>query len=249
MAWRRVRHPSEVVQVGEELTAKVLKFDPEKNRVSLGVKQLGDDPVDARRRVATRRARACSARSRTSPTTARSSKSSRASKAWCTSPKWTGRTRTSPRRRCVALGDEVEVMVLEIDEEQAPHQPRHEAVQGEPVGGVRRNVPAGDKVKGPIKSITDFGVFIGLAARHRRPGAPVRPVLERAGRRSRAQLQEGPGSRSHRAGHRRRARAHLAGHQAARRRPVHQLHLGQRPRRARHRQGQDGRRRAAPRSS
>jgi small subunit ribosomal protein S1 len=94
MAWRRVRHPSEVVQTGQEITAKILKFDTEKNRVSLGLKQMGDDPwmgVAA----ATRRAPACSARSPTSPTTARSSNSSPASKAWCTSPKWTGPTRTS----------------------------------------------------------------------------------------------------------------------------------------------------------
>jgi small subunit ribosomal protein S1 len=94
MAWRRVRHPSEVVQVGQELQAKVLKFDAEKNRVSLGIKQLGDDPWHGvSRRYPT--ARACSARSPTSPTTARSSRSSPASKAWCTSPRWTGPTRTS----------------------------------------------------------------------------------------------------------------------------------------------------------
>jgi small subunit ribosomal protein S1 len=98
MAWRRVRHPSEVVHVGQELSAKVLKFDAEKNRVSLGIKQLGDDPWMAWP-AATRPAPACSARSPTSPTTARSSRSSRASKAWCTSPKWTGPTRTSLRPR------------------------------------------------------------------------------------------------------------------------------------------------------
>ncbi len=98
LAWRRVRHPSEVVQVGQELTAKVLKFDQEKNRVSLGVKQLGEDPWVASR-AATRRAPACSARSPTSPTTARSSRSRPASKVWCTCPRWTGPTRTSTRRK------------------------------------------------------------------------------------------------------------------------------------------------------
>ena len=99
MAWRRVRHPSEVVTVGQELTAKVLKFDAEKNRVSLGLKQMGDDPWYGVSRRYPSKAPACSARSRTSPTTVRSWKSSRASKAWCTSPKWTGPTRTWPRRR------------------------------------------------------------------------------------------------------------------------------------------------------
>ena len=99
MAWRRVRHPSEVVQVGQEITAKVLKFDAEKNRVSLGLKQLGDDPWHRRVAPLPAAAPACSARSPTSPTTARSSRSSRASKAWCTSPRWTGPTRTSRRAR------------------------------------------------------------------------------------------------------------------------------------------------------
>ena len=80
LAWRRVRHPSEVVQVGQEITAKVLKFDQEKNRVSLGVKQLGEDPwVGLARRYP--QGRGCSARSRISPITVRSSKSKRASKA------------------------------------------------------------------------------------------------------------------------------------------------------------------------
>ena len=98
MAWRRVRHPSEVVEVGQELDVRVLKFDREHNRVSLGLKQLGEDPWDgiARRYPPTP---ACSARSPTSPITARSSRSSRASKAWCTCPKWTGPTRTSTRPR------------------------------------------------------------------------------------------------------------------------------------------------------
>jgi len=94
MAWRRVRHPSEVVQAGQEITAKVLKFDPEKQRVSLGLSNWATIRGWASR-AATPRARACSARSPTSPTTAPSSSSSLASKAWCTSPRWTGPTRTS----------------------------------------------------------------------------------------------------------------------------------------------------------
>ena len=102
--------------------------------------------------------------------------------------------------------------------------PRHEAVQGRTRGkSSRTNHKKGDKVKGPIKSITDFGVFVGLAG-----GIDGLVHLSdlswnEARRRSGAQLQEGRGSRSGRAGHRRRARAHLAGHQAARRRSVHQL--------------------------
>jgi small subunit ribosomal protein S1 len=94
MAWRRVRHPSEVVTAGQEITAKILKFDTEKNRVSLGLKQMGDDPwMGVARRYP--RPPVCSARSPTLPTTARSWNWNPASKAWCTFPKWTGPTRTS----------------------------------------------------------------------------------------------------------------------------------------------------------
>ena len=176
------------------------------------------------RRAATRRARACSARSPTSPTTARSSRSSRASKAWCTSPRWTGPTRTSHPTKVVQLGDEVEVMILEIDEDTPPHLARHEAVHAEPVGRVRRRTTRrATRCKGQIKSITDFGVFVGL------PGGIDGLVhlsdlswTSRA-RRPCANYKKGRGSRGGGAGHRRRARAHLARHQAARRRSVHQL--------------------------
>ena len=116
MAWRRVRHPSEVVTVGQELTAKVLKFDAEKNRVSLGIKQLGDDPGLAWP-AATRLAPACSARSPTLLTTAPSSRSSPASKAWCTSPKWTGPTRTSLPPSWCRWATRSKSWFLEIDED------------------------------------------------------------------------------------------------------------------------------------
>ena len=101
LAWRRVRHPSEVVQVGQELEAKVLKFDQEKNRVSLGLKQLGNwvKILGSVSLAAIRRERVYSARSPTSPTTVPLLKSKPASKVWCTSPKWIGPTRTLIRRR------------------------------------------------------------------------------------------------------------------------------------------------------
>ena len=98
LAWRRVRHPSEVVQVGQEITAKVLKFDQEKTAsrsASSSLVRIRGSVL----RAAIRKARGCSARSTTSPTTARSSRSKRASKVWCTSPRWTGPTRTSIRRK------------------------------------------------------------------------------------------------------------------------------------------------------
>ena len=102
MAWKRVRHPSEVVNVGDELDVRVLKFDRERNRVSLGLKQLGEIRGTTSA-VVTRPTAASSARSPTSPITVRSLRSSRASKAWCTSRRWIGPTRTSTRPRLSRL--------------------------------------------------------------------------------------------------------------------------------------------------
>lgn len=98
IAWRRVRHPSEVLSVGQEVTAKILKFDQEKTAFRSASSNWATIRGKASH-AATRRARVCSVRSPTSPTTARSSKSNRASKAWFTCRKWTGPTRTSHRRR------------------------------------------------------------------------------------------------------------------------------------------------------
>ena len=99
MAWKRVKHPSEVVKVGDEIEVRILKFDRERSRVSLGLKQLGADPVGEHCAALSAATPACSARSPTSPTTARSWRSRTASRAWCTCPKWTGPTRTSTRPR------------------------------------------------------------------------------------------------------------------------------------------------------
>lgn len=98
LAWRRVRHPSEVVTVGQELEAKVLKFDQEKNRVSLGLKQLGEDPWIGISRRYPQGTRLFGKVTNITDYGA-SWKSKPASKALCTSPKWIGRTRTSIRAR------------------------------------------------------------------------------------------------------------------------------------------------------
>ncbi len=123
IAWRRVRHPSEVLSVGQEVTAKILKFDQEKNRVSLGIKQLGDDPWEG---ISRRYPSGTRLFGKVTNITdyAHSSKWNRASKASSTCRKWTGPTRTLHRRRLSSWGDEVEVMVLEIDEDRPPYQPR-----------------------------------------------------------------------------------------------------------------------------
>jgi small subunit ribosomal protein S1 len=162
MAWRRVRHPSEVVQVGQELTAKVLKFDAEKNRVSLGLKQLGDDPwhgVSRRYPSGTRlfgkvtNIADYGAFVEIEPGIE--------GLVHVSEMDWTNKN-VAPSK-VVSLGDEVEVMVLEIDEDKRRISLGMKQCKANPWEEFAGNVKRGDKVKGPIKSITDFGVFIGLA--------------------------------------------------------------------------------------
>ena len=162
MAWRRVRHPSEVVQVGQELTAKVLKFDAEKNRVSLGLKQLGDDPwhgVSRRYPSGTRlfgkvtNIADYGAFVEIEPGIE--------GLVHVSEMDWTNKN-VAPSK-VVSLGDEVEVMVLEIDEEKRRISLGMKQCKANPWEEFAGNVKRGDKVKGPIKSITDFGVFVGLA--------------------------------------------------------------------------------------
>ncbi|MEI6027063.1 MAG: 30S ribosomal protein S1 [Betaproteobacteria bacterium] len=162
MAWRRVRHPSEVVQVGQELTAKVLKFDAEKNRVSLGIKQLGDDPWHG---VARRY-----------PTGTRlfgkvtniadygafvEIEPGIEGLVHVSEMDWTNKN-VAPAK-IVSLGDETEVMVLEIDEDKRRISLGMKQCKANPWEEFSSTVKRGDHVKGPVKSITDFGVFIGLA--------------------------------------------------------------------------------------
>src|SRR4249920_1640984 len=162
MAWRRVRHPSEVVQVGQELQAKVLKFDAEKNRVSLGIKQLGDDPwhgVSRRYPSGTRlfgkitNIADYGAFVEIEPGIE--------GLVHVSEMDWTNKN-VAPSK-VVSLGDEVEVMVLEIDEDKRRISLGMKQCKANPWEEFAGNVKRGDKVKGPIKSITDFGVFVGLA--------------------------------------------------------------------------------------
>ncbi len=163
MAWKRVKHPSEVVNVGDEIDVRILKFDRERTARVARAQAARRRSVAADRAVAIRPARACSARSRTSPTTAASSRSRRASKAWCTCPRWTGPTRTSIPSKVVHIGQEVEVMVLDIDEERRRISLGIKQCQANPWKEFADNYNRGDKVAGQIKSITDFGIFIGLS--------------------------------------------------------------------------------------
>ena len=161
MAWKRVRHPSEAVEIGQEIQVKVLKYDQEKNRVSLGLKQLGEDPwLNIARRY---------------PSNTRLyGKVSNLTDYGCfveleegveglvhvSEMDWTNKN-VNPSR-LVQLGEEVEVMVLDIDEERRRISLGMKQCRANPWEEFAGTHNKGDRIKGSIKSITDFGIFIGL---------------------------------------------------------------------------------------
>jgi len=161
MAWKRVRHPSEVVNVGDELEVRVLRFDRERNRVSLGLKQLGEDPwVAIARRY---------------PTGTRLfGKVSNVTDYGCfvelepgveglvhvSEMDWTNKN-VNPAK-LVQVGDEVEVMVLDVDEERRRISLGIKQTQANPWESFAAIHKKNDRVSGQIKSITDFGIFVGL---------------------------------------------------------------------------------------
>jgi small subunit ribosomal protein S1 len=161
LAWRRVKHPSEVVNIGDELEAKVLKFDQEKSRVSLGLKQLGEDPWTGLSR-------------RLPKTTRLHGKISNLTDygafveiepgieglVHVSEMDWTNKN-VHPAK-IVQLGDEVEVMILEIDEDRRRISLGMKQCTANPWDDFAATAAKGDRVKGSIKSITDFGIFIGL---------------------------------------------------------------------------------------
>ncbi len=161
MAWKRVKHPSEVVNVGDEIDVKILKFDRERQRVSLGMKQLGDDPwKDLARRYP--------------PQTRLFGKVTNIADYGCfveiedgveglvhvSEMDWTNKN-VNPSR-VVSVGEEVEVMVLEIDEERRRISLGVKQCASNPWAEFATTFNRNDKVSGQIKSITDFGIFIGL---------------------------------------------------------------------------------------
>jgi len=162
MAWRRVRHPSEVLSVGQEVEAKVLKFDQEKSRVSLGVKQLGEDPwVGLARRYPQNTRLFGKVTNLTDYGSFVEVEAGIEGLVHVSEMDWTNKN-VDPRK-VVTLGDEVEVMVLEIDEERRRISLGMKQCRANPWEEFAINFKRGDKVKGAIKSITDFGVFVGLA--------------------------------------------------------------------------------------
>jgi small subunit ribosomal protein S1 len=163
MAWRRVRHPSEVVQPGQEITAKILKFDTEKNRVSLGLKQMGDDPwMGVNRRYPTGTRMFGKITNIADYGAFVEIEPGIEGLVHVSEMDWTNKN-VAPNK-LVTLGQEVEVMVLEIDEDKRRISLGMKQCKANPWQEFAAQTKRGDRVKGPIKSITDFGVFVGLAA-------------------------------------------------------------------------------------
>ena len=161
LAWRRVRHPSEMLTVGQEVTAKILKFDQEKNRVSLGVKQLGDDPwVGIARRYPPNTRLFGKVTNLTDYGAFVEIESGIEGLVHVSEMDWTNKN-VAPSK-ATALGTEVEVMVLDIDEDKRRISLGIKQCKANPWEEFSRAHQKGDKLSGAIKSITDFGVFIGL---------------------------------------------------------------------------------------
>ena len=161
LAWRRVRHPSEVLEQGQEITAKVLKFDQEKNRVSLGIKQLGEDPwIGIARRYPQGTRLFGKVTNITDYGAFVEIEAGIEGLVHVSEMDWTNKN-VDPKK-VVQLGEEVEVMVLEIDEERRRISLGMKQCKPNPWEEFAATRQKGDTVKGQIKSITDFGVFIGL---------------------------------------------------------------------------------------
>ena len=161
MAWKRVRHPSEVVEVGQELDVRVLKYDRERNRVSLGLKQLGEDPWD---NIARRYPSNTRVFGKVSNVTDYGAfveiEPGVEGLVHVSEMDWTNKN-VNPGK-IVQVGDEVQVMVLDVDEERRRISLGMKQVSSNPWETFAAIHKKGDKVEGQIKSITDFGIFIGL---------------------------------------------------------------------------------------
>jgi len=161
LAWRRVRHPSEMLTVGQEVTAKILKYDQDKNRVSLGIKQLGDDPwVGIARRYPPNTRLFGKVTNLTDYGAFVEIETGIEGLVHVSEMDWTNKN-VAPSK-VVQLGLEVEVMVLDIDEDKRRISLGMKQCKANPWDEFARNHQKGEKMSGAIKSITDFGVFIGL---------------------------------------------------------------------------------------
>ena len=162
MAWKRIKHPSEVVEVGQEMDVKVLKFDRERNRVSLGLKQLGEDPwVEITNRYPEGSRVNARITNLTDYGCFAEIEEGVEGLVHVSEMDWTNKN-VHPSK-IVQLGDELEVMVLDIDQERRRISLGIKQCQQNPWDAFGSQHAIGDKISGSIKSITDFGIFIGLA--------------------------------------------------------------------------------------
>ena len=161
MAWRRIRHPSEMVTIGDEIQVRILKFDREKNRVSLGMKQLGDDPwVQLTRRYAEGSRVFATVTNLTEYGCFAEIEEGVEGLVHVSEMDWTNKN-VHPSK-VVSVGDEVEVMVLDIDEERRRISLGIKQCRANPWDEFAAKNAKGDHIRGKIKSITDFGIFVGL---------------------------------------------------------------------------------------
>ncbi|ANY86025.1 MULTISPECIES: 30S ribosomal protein S1 [Pseudomonas] len=161
MAWKRIKHPSEIVNVGDEVDVRVLKFDRERNRVSLGLKQMGEDPWVA---ITSRYPEGTRVQARVTNLTDYGCfaelEEGVEGLVHVSEMDWTNKN-IHPSK-VVQVGDEVEVMVLDIDEERRRISLGIKQCKSNPWEDFSSQFNKGDKITGTIKSITDFGIFIGL---------------------------------------------------------------------------------------
>ncbi len=161
LAWRRVKHPSEVLEVGQEVEAKVLKFDQDRSRVSLGMKQLGEDPWSGlARRYPARTRLFGKVTNLTDYGAFVEIEQGIEGLVHVSEMDWTNKN-VHPSK-VVQLGDEVEVMILDIDEDRRRISLGMKQCQANPWEEFAANFNKGDKLTGAVKSITDFGIFVGL---------------------------------------------------------------------------------------
>ncbi|CAM4398603.1 30S ribosomal protein S1 [Acinetobacter sp. ANC 3929] len=162
MAWKRIKHPSEVVEVGQEVTVKVLKFDRERNRVSLGLKQLGEDPWLA---IMNRYPKGSIVKARVTNLTDYGcfAEIAEGVEGLVHVSEMDHTNKNIHPSKVVQIGDEVDVMVLEVDEERRRISLGIKQTRANPWEEFAKANEKGEKVSGTIKSITDFGIFIGLS--------------------------------------------------------------------------------------
>ena len=161
MAWKRIKHPSEIVQVGDEIEVKVLKFDRERNRVSLGLKQLGEDPwVEIKARYPEENVVKARVTNLTDYGCFAELEEGVEGLVHVSEMDWTNKN-IHPSK-VVSVGDEIEVMILDIDEERRRISLGIKQTVVNPWEDFSNKFNKGDKVSGKIKSITDFGILIGL---------------------------------------------------------------------------------------